>query len=298
MSDRPGHVLAFLATVIAALMTSFYSWRLFFLTFEGPQRWVAHGAHGHDDHAHADAHAAHAQVTHAHDADGKPGHHEGVAHDDKGHDVEPASHSAIEHHDDHGAHKPHESPLVMTIPLAVLAFGALFAGLIFKERFIGHDMDKFWGSALPHHSGNDIMHKIHDAPGWVAASPFVMLVLGFVLAFWMYLRRPDLPNRLATSQPILYRFLLNKWYMDEIYDRLFVRPAKNFGLFLWKEGDGRVIDGFGPDGISARVVDVTRGVVRLQTGYVYHYAFVMLVGVAGLITWYLVSGVPAVGGAH
>ena len=298
MSDRPGHVLAFLATVIAALMTSFYSWRLFFLTFEGPQRWVAHGAHGHDDHAHAAEDHAHAAIAHAassHQADGAPGHHEGVAHDDKGHDVEPASHSAIEHHDDH-AHTPHESPLVMTIPLGILAFGALFAGLIFKERFIGHDMDKFWGHALPHGSGNDIMHKIHDAPGWVAASPFVMLVLGFLLAFWMYIRRPEIPHRLAESQPILYRFLLNKWYFDEIYDRIFVRPAKNFGLFLWKEGDGRIIDGFGPNGISARVVDITRGVVRLQTGYVYHYAFVMLVGVAGLITWYLVSGVP--GGTH
>jgi NADH-quinone oxidoreductase subunit L len=293
MSDRPGHVLAVLATVIAALMTSFYSWRLFFLTFEGPQRWVAHGAHGHDDHAHA-AHD-HAYAASAHEADGAPGHHEGVAHDDHGHDIEPASHSAVEHHD-HAPLTPHESPLVMTIPLAILAFGALFAGLIFKERFIGHDMDKFWGNALPHGSGNDIMHKIHDAPGWVAASPFVMLVLGFLLAFWMYLRRPDLPHRLAESQPILYRFLLNKWYFDEIYDRIFVRPAKNFGLFLWKEGDGRVIDGLGPDGISARVVDITRGVVRLQTGYVYHYAFVMLVGVAGLITWYLVSGVP--GGTH
>ena len=112
----------------------------------------------------------------------------------------------------------------------------------------------------------------------------------------MYIRRPDVPHRLAESQPILYRFLLNKWYFDEVYDRIFVRPAKNFGLFLWKEGDGRIIDGLGPNGISARVIDVTRGVVRLQTGYVYHYAFVMLVGVAGLITWYLVSGVP--GGTH
>ena len=293
MSDRPGHVLAFLATVIAALMTSFYSWRLFFLTFEGPQRWVAHGAHGHDDHAHA-AHD-HAHAATAHEADGAPGHHEGVAHDDKGHDIEPASHSALEHHDDH-APTPHESPLVMTIPLAVLAFGALFAGLIFKDRFIGHDMDKFWGHALAHGPENHIMHAIHDAPRWVSLSPFVMLVLGFVLAFWMYIRRPDVPHRLAESQPILYRFLLNKWYFDEVYDRIFVRPAKNFGLFLWKEGDGRIIDGLGPNGISARVIDVTRGVVRLQTGYVYHYAFVMLVGVAGLITWYLVSGVP--GGTH
>ncbi|GJE28283.1 NADH-quinone oxidoreductase subunit L [Methylobacterium organophilum] len=285
MSDRPGHVLAFLATVVAAFMTSFYSWRLFFLTFEGPARWAAHGAHGHDAHAHDAS---------AHGADGAPGHHEGVAHDDHGHDVEPASHSAIEHHDH--VHTPHESPLVMTIPLAILAVGALLAGLVFKERFIGHDMEAFWGHALAHGPENHIMHAIHEAPRWVSLSPFVMLVAGFLLAFWMYIRRPDMPHRLAESQPVLYRFLLNKWYFDEIYDRVFVRPAKNFGLFLWKEGDGRIIDGLGPNGIAARVVDVTRGVVRLQTGYVYHYAFVMLIGVAGLITWYLVTG--AAGGAH
>jgi NADH-quinone oxidoreductase subunit L len=291
MSTRPGHTLAFLATVIAAFMTSFYSWRLFFLTFEGPARWGHHGAHGHDGH-HAAPAVAHS-VT-AHQADGLPGHHEGVAHDDKGHDVEPASHAAHEHHG-HAPHTPHESPLVMTIPLAILAVGALFAGLIFKDRFIGDGMDKFWGHALAHGPDNHIMHDIHNAPGWVVASPFVMLVLGFVLAFWMYIRRPELPGRLAAQQPILYRFLLNKWYVDELYDRIFVRPAKDFGKFLWKEGDGRIIDGMGPDGIAARVVDVTRGVIRFQTGYVYHYAFVMLVGVAGLISWYMVTGLPKVG---
>ncbi|GJD50474.1 NADH-quinone oxidoreductase subunit L [Methylobacterium crusticola] len=290
MSGRPGHVLAFLATVIAAFFTSFYSWRLFFMTFEGPARWQEAHAGGHDAHA-APAHA-HAASAHAAEADGAPGHHEGVAHDDKGHDVEPASRSAIEHHDEH-PHVPHESPRVMTLPLAVLALGALFAGLLFKDRFIGEGMDAFWKGALAHGPDNHIMHEIHDAPGWVSASPFVMLVLGFLLAYWMYIRRPELPHRLAESQPLLYRFLLNKWYFDELYDRIFVRPAKGFGTFLWRVGDGTVIDGLGPDGIAARVVDVTRGVVRLQTGYVYHYAFVMLIGVAALVSWYLFTGVSA-----
>ncbi len=110
----------------------------------------------------------------------------------------------------------------------------------------------------------------------------------------MYIRSPSLPHRLAESQPLLYRFLLNKWYFDEIYDRIFVRPAKGFGEFLWKVGDGRIIDGMGPNGIAARVLDVTRGAVRLQTGYVYHYAFVMLIGVALLVSWYLFTGSPAV----
>ena len=300
MSTRPGHTLAFFATVIAAFFTSFYSWRLFFMTFEGPARWAGHGAHGHDAHGHDDHHApavahAGAYAATAHQADGAPGHHEGVAHDDHGHDVEPASHSAIEHHD-HGPLHPHESPLVMTIPLAVLAVGALFAGLVFKNKFIGDGMDAFWGHALAHGPDNHIMHDIHNVPRWVALSPFVMMLLGFVVAFWMYIRRPGLPHALAEQQPVLYRFLLNKWYFDEIYDRIFVRPAKDFGIFLWKQVDGRAIDGAGPDGIAARVVDVTRGVVRFQTGYVYHYAFVMLIGVAGLISWYLMTGLPK--GAH
>ncbi|RZK87038.1 MAG: NADH-quinone oxidoreductase subunit L, partial [Methylobacterium sp.] len=294
-STRPGHTLAFLATVIAAFFTSFYSWRLFFLTFEGPARWGAH-AH-HDDHA-APA-VAHASA--AHEADGAPGHTEGVAHDDRGHDVEPAHKSdlvADDHHGHghHGDHTPHESPLVMTIPLGVLAFGALFAGLIFKDRFIGEGMEAFWGHALAHGPDNHIMHDIHHVPALVSYAPFIMLVLGFVLAFVMYIRRPKLPAELAAQQPVLYRFLLNKWYVDELYDRIFVRPAKDFGLFLWKQVDGRAIDGAGPDGIAARVVDVTRGVVRFQTGYVYHYAFVMLIGVAGILSWYLMAGLPKPGG--
>ena len=289
VSTRPGHTLAFLCTVIAAFFTSFYSWRLFFMTFEGPARWGAHAAHDHHDHP-AVAHSAS-----AHQADGAPGHTEGVAHDDKGSDAEPAHHSDLVPDDAHGHDlKPHESPLVMTVPLAVLAFGALFAGLIFHNRFIGEGMDAFWGHALAPGPENHIMHEIHEAPALVSYSPLIMLILGFVLAFIMYIRQPQLPAELAAQQPSLYRFLLNKWYFDELYDRIFVRPAKDFGLFLWKEGDGRVIDGFGPDGIAARVLDVTRGVVRFQTGYLYHYAFVMLIGVAGLISWYLMSGLPKV----
>ena len=115
------------------------------------------------------------------------------------------------------------------------------------------------------------------------------MLIGFVLALYMYVLRPDVPGKLAAANPVLYRFLLNKWYFDEIYDFLFVKPSMWIGKFLWKKGDGFVIDGMGPDGISARVVDVTNRVVRLQTGYLYHYAFAMLMGVAGLVTWYLVA---------
>jgi NADH-quinone oxidoreductase subunit L len=123
--------------------------------------------------------------------------------------------------------------------------------------------------------------------------PTLMMIVGFLVAWQFYIRRPDLPDDLARQHDVLYRFLLNKWYFDEIYDFLLVRPVKRLGWLLWKGGDGWVIDGFGPDGVSARVLDVTRSVIRLQTGYVYHYAFAMLIGVAAAITWFMFYG-----GAH
>jgi NADH-quinone oxidoreductase subunit L len=255
-SHIPGAQYAFLATVIAAFMTSFYSWRLAFMTFEGAAKWNASHGHGHDDHAHA----AHAHDDHAH------------AHDGHGHD-----------------HKPHESPLVMLIPLALLAIGALFAGFVFKNAFIGEGYEEFWKGALFTGKDNHILHEMHEVPHWVGLLPGAMMLLGLALAVWFYLVDPKKPRELAESQPLLYRFLLNKWYFDELYDFIFVRPAKWLGRFLWKTGDGRIIDGLGPDGISARVVDVTNRVVQLQTGYLYHYAFAMLIGVAALVTWYLVG---------
>jgi NADH-quinone oxidoreductase subunit L len=113
------------------------------------------------------------------------------------------------------------------------------------------------------------------------------MALGLVVSYIFYIRRPYLPVDLAEQQPMLYQFLLNKWYFDELYDLIFVRPTKWIGRFLWKVGDGYLIDGFGPDGVSARVLDITRNVVKIQTGYLYHYAFAMLIGVAGLITWFM-----------
>jgi NADH-quinone oxidoreductase subunit L len=110
------------------------------------------------------------------------------------------------------------------------------------------------------------------------------------VAYLFYIVNPRLPVELARQHSVLYRFLLNKWYFDEIYDAIFVRPAIWLGRFLWKRGDGWLIDGFGPDGVSARVLDITRSIVLLQTGYMYHYAFAMLIGVAGLITWFMFAG--------
>jgi len=120
--------------------------------------------------------------------------------------------------------------------------------------------------------------------------PTVMMIGGFLVAYQFYIRRPDIPEALARDQNLLYRFLLNKWYFDEIYDFLLVQPALRLGRLFWKGGDGFIIDGFGPDGVSARVLDVTRNVIRLQTGYLYHYAFAMLIGVAAAITWFMFAG--------
>jgi NADH-quinone oxidoreductase subunit L len=280
VSQRGGAAYAFLCVVIAAFMTSFYSWRLYFLTFEGQARW---GPHGHA------AHEAHPVAR------GAPPVHEGVEHDERGRDIEPAE-AAPHEHGRHGDHTPHESPLTVLIPLAVLALGSLIAGFAAKEWFIGHSYDAFWKGALFTAADNKVLEEIHHVPLWVALSPSVMMVLGFALAYAMYIRDPARPARLAAEHPVLYRFLLNKWYFDELYDLVFVRPVLRLGRFLWRTGDGRIIDGLGPDGISARVIDVTRGVVRLQSGYVYHYAFAMLIGVALLITWYLTLGGGGIGG--
>jgi NADH-quinone oxidoreductase subunit L len=255
---------AFLATVVAAFMTSFYSWRLFFMTFEGNPRWADSHHHAHGDH-------------------------EGTEHDDHGHDVEPATHADHEH-GHHGAHTPHESPLVMLLPLIVLAIGALIAGFIFHDYFIGEKYNEFWKGALATGPENHILEEMHHVPGWVPFLPTLMMALGFVLAWYMYIIDAKQPAKLAADHPILYRFLLNKWYFDELYDAIFVRPAMAIGRFFWRMGDQKIIDGLGPDGISARVLDVTRGAVRLQSGYVYHYAFAMLIGVAALVTFYLFRG--------
>ena len=179
----------------------------------------------------------------------------------------------------------HESPPVMTVPLMVLAAGSLFAGLIFAGTFIGEESHEFWKVGLFFAPGNQIIEEMHQVPFWVKASPFVVMLVGFLVAVYFYLISPETPRRLARRHHILYEFLLNKWYFDEIYDFLLVRPAMWLGRFLWQKGDGWLIDGFGPDGVSARVLDVTARVVRLQTGYLYHYAFAMLIGIAALITW-------------
>jgi NADH-quinone oxidoreductase subunit L len=191
-------------------------------------------------------------------------------------------------HDRHHYEAARESPLVVLIPLAALALGSLGAGFAFKEQFAGHHVGEFFRESIK--QSGAVIDAMHQAPLAVVWAPTAMLALGWGIAAYFYLYRPDAPEKLARQNDLLYRFLLNKWYFDELYEMVFVRPSLWLGRLLWKFGDGRVIDGLGPDGVSARVLDVTRNVVRLQSGYLYHYAFAMLIGAAALITWFMFSG--------
>ncbi|MGA3304836.1 MAG: NADH-quinone oxidoreductase subunit L [Stellaceae bacterium] len=185
----------------------------------------------------------------------------------------------------------HESPKVMILPLVVLAVGAIFAGMIGFHDFVGEGRDAFWRDSILVLADHDSIEGAHHAPFWVSTLPLAVGLLGIFLAWVAYIKWPEIPARTAKTFHALYLFLLNKWYFDELYDFLFVRPAMALGRILWKDGDGKVIDGFGPDGIST----VTRGLSvlasRLQTGYLYHYAFAMLIGVVALVSWYLLRSV-------
>jgi NADH-quinone oxidoreductase subunit L len=236
---------AFVLTTVSVLMTSFYSWRQFLMTFHGPYRGVA--------------------KTRAHDEPGDQHHGEPIKLEDV-----------------------HESPWAILAPLFVLAAGALFAGALFESSFIGSASGDFWHNAVAAIYGHAGRGEA-ELPLWVELAPFVLTIGGFGIAYYYYVLHPELPPLLAARKGVLYTFLYNKWYFDELYEFVFVRPAKWLGRLLWKVGDGLIIDGLGPDGIAARVMDATRGAVRLQSGYVYHYAFVMLMGVAALVTWFLFS---------
>lgn len=183
----------------------------------------------------------------------------------------------------------HESPLIMTLPLAGLALGAIFSGYLGYDLFVGDGRDMFWRDAIAV-LGTDPIEAAHHVPAWVVWSPMVVTVLGLGLAYHLYMRRPDLPGRLAATYPFIYKFLLNKWYFDELYDFLFVRPAFRIGRLLWKRGDEGVIDRFGPDGISASVIEGAKRLGAVQTGYLYHYAFAMIIGIALFVSWIVVGG--------
>ncbi|SLN58446.1 NADH-quinone oxidoreductase subunit L [Pseudooctadecabacter jejudonensis] len=262
-----GQGYAFWMLVISALFTSFYSWRLIFLTFYGEPRGDKH--------------------THEH---------------------------------------AHESPKVMLAPLAILAVGAIFAGMVFYKPFFGSAkyVGQYFGvpyAAQEHgedhgddHGGDDkakthyafagepgqgaiyvapentTLDDAHSVPVWVKLAPFFAMLLGFVTAWIFYIRKPELPKQLATQQAPLYNFLLNKWYFDELYDAVFVKPAKQIGKFFWKRGDGAVIDG-GINGLAMGIIPMlTRLAGRAQSGYVFTYAFAMVIGIAVILTFFTIFG--------
>ena len=249
--------VAFAVAVFAALLTSFYSWRLIFLTFYGKPRWsqsehiqhAAHDAHGHADHGHDDHHHGH-----AHDDDGTLGYH------------------------------PHESPMPMLVPLAVLTIGAIFAGYGFHHAFIGAEEGAaFWQGSLAF--DEHLMHAMHEVPLLVKLSATIVMILGLAIAWLAYIKDTTIPARFTATFPAVYQFLLNKWYWDELYNLIFVKPSLWLGRILWKKGDEGTIDRFGPHGAAEVVLQVSRLAVRFQSGYLYSYAFVMLLGLVGFATW-------------
>lgn len=261
---------AFWLLVVAALFTSFYSWRLVHLTFHGSPRDAQHHGEGpHPDPAHS-ALESHDEPIDDSNADDH-GHH-GHAHHGSAYD------------------NAHESPNVMLVPLYVLAVGAVLAGAVFYGMFfheVEHIEHFFAGSIYVDH---EIIEAAHHVPLWVKWSATVAMILGFVTAWYMYIRSPQTPVRLAERNPGLYKFLLNKWYFDELYNLVFVRPALWIGTAVWKGFDDWLVDGKIAEGLGRRVQNVTGWVVKLQSGYLYHYAFAMLIGIAVLLTWAIAAG--------
>lgn len=191
--------------------------------------------------------------------------------------------------DHHTMEHVHESPLVMLVPLLLLAVGAVFAGVVFAPSFIGHNWEEFWNGAIVNAPGNEIMHHVHEVPGWVPLAPTIVGLGGIALAYVMYVFAPSLPGALAHALPGVHRFLLNKWYFDELYDAIFVRPAQALARGFWKIGDVRIIDGV-PNGLAASVAGAARQAVALQTGRVASYAFTMIVGLVVLVSLLLFGG--------
>ncbi|MCA3337814.1 MAG: NADH-quinone oxidoreductase subunit L [Roseomonas sp.] len=183
----------------------------------------------------------------------------------------------------------HESPAVMLVPLLLLAVGAVFAGAVFAPSFIGHHWEEFWNGAIVNAAHNHIMHHVHEVPGWVPLAPTIVGLSGIALAYVMYMFVPHLPATLANALPGVHRFLLNKWYFDELYDAIFVRPARALARSFWKIGDVRIIDGV-PNGLAASVAGAARQAVSLQTGRVASYAFTMIVGLVVLVSLLLFGG--------
>ena len=252
--------IAFFIGVLAALLTSFYSWRLIFLTFFGKARWatsehIQHAVH----HQHEDASEEASDLDSAHDH----------------------AHAIVE---GTAGYHPHESPWSMLVPLALLSLGAILAGLLFHGVFIDAEHGAaFWQGSLSFDA--HLAHAAHEVPAWVKWSTFVVMLAGLGLAYRNYIARPDAPAAFVAQFGGVHKFLMHKWYFDELYDWLFVRPSFELGRFFWKRGDEQTIDRFGPHGAAALVGVGNRLTTRLQSGFVYSYALVMLLGLIGAASW-------------
>ena len=251
---------AFYIGAFAALLTSFYSWRLIFLTFFGKARWAA------SEHIQHAVHGVHEN---------------------------PEEEAPAHEHDDHAVptgtagYHPHESPLSMLVPLGVLTLGAVFAGFIFHHQFVDaeHGLE-FWKGSIAFDT--HLMHAMHEVPLWVKLTPAAVMLIGLFIAYMAYMRPTGWPEKFTSQFRVLYQFLLNKWYFDELYDLLFVKPAFIIGRIFWKGGDEGTIDRFGPNGAAALVVAGGQVTRRIQSGYLYTYALVMLIGLSAAVTWAMV----------
>jgi NADH-quinone oxidoreductase subunit L len=249
--------VAFWLGVIVALMTSFYSWRLIFLTFYGEPRWAA------SEHVRHAVHGDHELPSEEH---GDSAHDAGL----------PPSGTAGYH--------PHESPLTMLVPICLLAIGALFAGQIWHGIFIDAERaPTFWRGAVVF--SRELAEATESSALWVKLSPTIAMLLGLWIAWNNYIRDPRAASRFVATFPAVYRFVSNKWYFDEIYDRIFVRPALWLGRLFWHGGDEGTIDRFGPHGAAYAVGVGNKVTYRFQSGYLYSYALVMLLGLIGAASW-------------
>jgi NADH-quinone oxidoreductase subunit L len=252
----PG-TIAFWTGALAALLTSFYSWRLIFLTFFGEARW---GASEHIQHA----------VDHVHESPDEE-------HGDSEHAAGlPATGTA--------GYQPHESPLTILVPIALLALGAALAGQIWHGIFIDPERaPEYWRGAVAF--SRELAEAAEGSALWVKLTPTIVMLIGLWIAWNNYIRTPEAPLAFVRQFPGVYRFVSNKWYFDELFDFLFVRPSLWLGRLFWHGGDEGTIDRFGPHGAAYAVGIGNRITARLQSGYLYSYALVMLLGLIGAATW-------------
>ncbi|MBA4043045.1 MAG: NADH-quinone oxidoreductase subunit L [Erythrobacter sp.] len=236
-------VTAFWLGVVAALLTSFYSWRLMFLTFWGKPRWIE------SEHIQHSVHKTPAEAG----------------------------------EDTTGGYHPHESPVSMLIPLGVLTIGAVAAGQVFAPKFL--DDAAFWAGSIFYNE--PLIHAMHAVPYWVKYSALIVMLLGFAGAYFAYIAKPDIPAQFVATFPALHKFVYRKWYFDELYDAIFVKPAFALGRAFWKLGDIGTIDRFGPNGIAWAIERSSVAAKAIQSGYVYTYALIMLLGLVAAVTFVL-----------